>query len=102
LGALLWVERAGGLDIARLPASVSVRRRRGGETLRTGARARTHTVQHLCQAHGVLPWMRDSLPMIYAGDALIAIGDLWQDARFSVPAGARGLACAWEGAPHLT
>jgi tRNA(Ile)-lysidine synthase len=102
LGALLWVEREGGLDTARLPESVSVRRRRGGETLKTGARARTHTVQHLCQAHGVLPWMRDALPMIYAGEALVAIGDLWQDARFTVPAGARGLACAWEGAPHLT
>jgi tRNA(Ile)-lysidine synthase len=102
LGALRWVERAGGLDPARLPASVCVRRRRGGETLKTGARARTQSVQHLCQAMGVLPWLRDALPMIYAGDTLIAVGDLWQDARSSVSADILGLGCVWEDAPRLT
>jgi len=98
LGALRWVERAGGLD----PASVCVRRRRGGETLKTGARARTQSVQHLCQSMGVLPWLRDALPMIYAGDTLIAVGDLWQDARSSVAVGLPGLGCVWEDAPPLT
>jgi tRNA(Ile)-lysidine synthase len=102
LGALRWVERAGGLDPARLPGSVCVRRRRGGETLKTGARARTQSVQHLCQAMGVLPWLRDALPMIYAGDTLIAVGDLWQDARSSVSADILGLGCVWEDAPRLT
>jgi tRNA(Ile)-lysidine synthase len=102
LGALRWVERAGGLDPARLPASVCVRRRRGGETLKTGAHARTQSVQHLCQAMGVLPWLRDALPMIYAGETLIAVGDLWQDARSSVAAGVLGLGCVWEDAPPLT
>jgi tRNA(Ile)-lysidine synthase len=101
LGALSWAPRPGGLDAARLPGAVSVRRRCGGETLKPSARARTQTVQHLCQAMGVLPWMRDALPMICAGDALVAVGDLWQDARFSVAAGARGLACVWENAPGL-
>jgi tRNA(Ile)-lysidine synthase len=101
LGVLHWAHQPGGLDAARLPGALAVRRRRGGETLKPGARARTQTVQHLCQAMGVLPWMRDALPMIYAGDALVAVGDLWQDARFSVPAGARGLACVWENAPNL-
>ena len=102
LGALRWIERAGGLDPARLPGSVCVRRRRGGETLKTGPRARTQSVQHLCQAMGVLPWLRDALPMIYAGDTLIAVGDLWQDARSSVPADILGLGCVWEDAPSLT
>jgi tRNA(Ile)-lysidine synthase len=102
LGALRWEERAGGLDPRRLPAKVSVRRRRGGETLRTGPRARTQSVQHLCQALGVLPWLRDALPMIYAGDTLIAVGDLWQDARSSVARDTVGLGCVWEDAPPLT
>jgi len=79
-----------------------VRRRRGGETLKTGVRARTQSVQHLCQAMGVLPWLRDALPMIYAGDTLIAVGDLWQDARSSVSADILGLGCVWEDAPRLT
>jgi tRNA(Ile)-lysidine synthase len=102
LGALRWAERAGGLDPKRLPARVSVRRRRGGETLKTGPRARTQSVQHLCQALGVLPWLRDALPMVYAGDTLIAVGDLWQDARSSVALDTVGLGCVWEDAPPLT
>jgi tRNA(Ile)-lysidine synthase len=101
LGALRWDLRPGGLDAARLPGVVSVHRRRGGETLKPSARARTQTVQHLCQAMGILPWMRDALPMIHVGEALVAVGDLWQDARFSAAAGASGLACVWEGAPDL-
>ncbi len=102
LGALRWIERAGGLDPARLPGMVCVRRRRGGEMLKTGPRARTQSVQHLCQAMGVLPWLRDALPMIYAGDTLIAVGDLWQDARSSVAMDIVGLGCVWEDAPPLT
>jgi tRNA(Ile)-lysidine synthase len=102
LGTLRWVAQSGGLDAGRLPEVLSVRRRRGGETLKAAPRARTHTVQHLCQSIGVLPWLREALPMIYAGDALIAVGDLWQDARFCAAHGAPGLACVWEGGPHLT
>jgi tRNA(Ile)-lysidine synthase len=102
LGALRWAERAGGLDPERLPATLSVRRRRGGETLKTSPRARTQSVQHLCQALGVLPWLRDALPMVFAGETLIAVGDLWQEARSSVAREAVGLGCVWEDAPPLT
>jgi tRNA(Ile)-lysidine synthase len=102
LGTLRWAERAGGLDPKRLPARVSVRRRRGGETLKTGPRARTQSVQHLCQALGVLPWLRDALPLVFAGETLIAVGDLWQDARSSLAPGTLGLGCVWEDAPPLT
>jgi tRNA(Ile)-lysidine synthase len=101
LGTLHWTARRGGLDAARLPDVLCVRRRCGGESLKTTARARTQTVQHLCQSLGVLPWMRDALPLLYAGDALIAVGDIWQDARWSVAAGAPGVGCDWENAPNL-
>jgi tRNA(Ile)-lysidine synthase len=90
------------LDASRLPATLSVRRRIGGESLKLGADARTQSVQHLCQAMGVLPWMRDALPMIYAGDSLIGIGDLWRDARWAVPRDQMGFECDWEGAPELS
>jgi tRNA(Ile)-lysidine synthase len=102
LGALRWIAQPGGLDAERLPSVLSVRRRSGGETLKTAARARTQSVQHLCQTMGVLPWMRDALPMLYAADELIAIGDIWQDARWRVRPGAPGFGCVWEDAPALT
>jgi tRNA(Ile)-lysidine synthase len=101
LGELQWVSQIGGIDAARLPESLSVRRRVGGETLKPGAHAKTQSVQHLCQAHGVLPWMRDALPLIFAGDSLIAVADLWWDARWCVAAGAQGLAPQWRSGPNI-
>ncbi len=102
LGLLRWAPQIGGLDARRLPDTLCVRQRRGGESLRIGRGAKTHTVQHLCQSWGVLPWMRDALPMVYAGDALIAVGDLWQDVRWCVDADAAGFGCVWQGAPIVT
>jgi tRNA(Ile)-lysidine synthase len=101
LGVLRWSPQIGGLDGARLPDTLSVRPRRGGETLKVQRHARTQSLQHLCQSLGVLPWMRDALPLVYAGHELIAVGDLWQDARWCVAPGAPGFVCAWRGAPIL-
>jgi len=58
-------------------------------------------VQHLCQSQGVLPWARDVLPLVFAGGALIAVADLWADARWCVPATRRGLCVVWDRAPII-
>ena len=102
LGYLAWTAQRGGIAKQRLPASLSVRRRDGGETLKPASSAKTQTVQHLCQALGVLPWMRDALPLVFAGDELIAVADLWLDARWCAPADAPGLGVAWNTAPVVT
>src|SRR5206468_584123 len=101
LGVLEWSPLQGGLDPARLPAALTVRRRRGGEMLKVQRRGKTQTLQHLCQELGILPWMRDALPLVYAGQHLVAVGDLWRDARWCVAARAPGFGCAWRGAPSL-
>ena len=100
-GTLRWAAQTGGLDAQRLPESVIVRRRAGGEGLKPGAKARTRSVQHLCQSQGVLPWMRDALPLVFADDALIAVGDLWLDARWCVAAGEQGFGVVWDGGPNI-
>jgi tRNA(Ile)-lysidine synthase len=102
LGNLTWIAQRGGIATQRLPASVSVRRRDGGETLKPASSAKTQTVQHLCQALGVLPWMRDALPLVFVGEELIAVADLWLDARWCAPASAPGLGIAWNNAPLVT
>jgi tRNA(Ile)-lysidine synthase len=99
LGSLAWVAQIGGIATQSLPENLIVRRRGGGETLKPEGLAKTQSVQHLCQSQGVLPWMRDALPMIFAGDALIAVADLWEDARFRVAADAPGLAVEWRNGP---
>ncbi len=93
--------RAVDWTLPRLPTVLTVRRREGGEALKPHARARTQSVQHLCQSLGILPWRRDALPLIYAGDTLIAVGDLWQDANWCVAAAAPGWSCVWEDGPEL-
>jgi tRNA(Ile)-lysidine synthase len=101
LGTLCWVLQSGGLDAARLPHSLLVRRRDGGESLRPAARAKTQTVQHLCQSYGVLPWMRDALPLVFADDDLIAVADLWLDAPRRAGLKSAGLEIRWEEAPII-
>jgi tRNA(Ile)-lysidine synthase len=101
LGELRWVSQNGGIDLQRLPQMLSLRRRRGGETLKPAAKAKTTSVQHLCQLHGVLPWMRDALPLVFAGDALIAVADLWLDARWCAGPQAPGAALEWREAPII-
>jgi tRNA(Ile)-lysidine synthase len=102
LGRLRCVEQAGGWDEQKLPARVRVARRAVGESLKPAPRAATRSVQHLCQSLGVLPWMRDALPHLYANGALIGVADHWRDARWCAGADRPGLACVWEDAPdHL-
>jgi hypothetical protein len=38
---------------------------------------------------------------VFAGDELIAVGDLWQEARFCAPPAEPGLRIAWRGAPII-
>jgi tRNA(Ile)-lysidine synthase len=101
LGKLRLVPQIGGIEAGGLPLELTVRRREGGEVLKPAPQAKTQSLQHLCQAQGVLPWMRDALPLIFAGDALIAVGDLWIDARWCAAAGAPGLGVRWESAPII-
>ncbi|HEY2145661.1 MAG TPA: tRNA lysidine(34) synthetase TilS [Steroidobacteraceae bacterium] len=101
LGRLTWVAHPGGISGSALPRFVTVRHRDGGETLKPAKSASTQSVQHLFQTRGVLPWLRDALPLVFAGDALIAVADLWMDARWCARAGEPGLAIEWFGAPII-
>ena len=55
-------------------------------------------LKKLLQEEGVVPWMRDRLPLVYSGERLVAVGDLWlaRDAT-SRP----GIAVHWKGRPAL-
>ena len=101
LGCLQWIPQRGGLDPERLPSVLQVRRRRGGESLKLAPRANTHSVQHLCQRLGVLPWLRNALPFVFAGEDLVAVGDLWLQTHYCVPASEAGLGIAWRQAPII-
>jgi tRNA(Ile)-lysidine synthase len=75
--------------------------RTGGESLRPHAGRPRKRLKDLCQEAGVVPWMRDRLPLVYAGDRLAAVGDLWLDVDLAVAPGAPALRPVWSGRPRL-
>ena len=100
LGRLRLVALRGGWRPERLPDELHVQPRQGGEMLQPAQHAATQSVQHLCQFLGILPWMRDALPFVYAGEKLIGVADHWRDAAWCAAPDAAGLGCVWEDAPE--
>ena len=81
-------DRHGPLDLDALPEMLAVRGRRGGESLRPRAGGRTRKLKSLLQEARVSLVDRDRLPLIYAGEKLIAVSDRWLDASVQATAGA--------------
>ena len=54
--------------------------RSGGEKLRLPRHKDHISLKQLCQKNRVLPWMRSRIPLLFDGDVLVAIGDLWLNA----------------------
>ena len=76
------VER--GLSAARLArAQLRVAFRTGGEAMRTHAGGPRRTVKHLLADARVPPWRRDHVPLLFADDALVAVGELCWNADWA-------------------
>jgi len=87
-----------GLSAAMVRRGLCVRMRSGGEQLKPAGQAHTKKLKKLLQDEGVVPWMRERLPLVFAGDELVAVADLW------VAAGASsepGTTVRWDGRPEL-
>ena len=86
-GALsIDVDPHGPLDLGALPEGLTVRLRRGGERLRPSRGRPTRTLKALFQESRVPLADRERIPLLFAGDRLLAAGDRWLDA--SIQAGA--------------
>jgi tRNA(Ile)-lysidine synthase len=96
-GQLQLVASAQGpIDAAALPAQLRVRTRRGGERLRPRAGGPSRTLKSLLQQDGVGLAERERLPLLFAGAELVAVADLWVDARWQAgPDCARRLRLIW-------
>lgn len=91
-------DAAVGIDPALVGDGLRIAFREGGETIRPCGRGHTHALKKLLQEAAIVPWMRDFLPLLYAGERLVAVADLWiaEDAR-SAP----GYAVRWLDQPAL-
>ena len=88
----------GGIDDAAVEDGLALRFRQGGEELCPVGRHRTHKLKKLLQEDGVVPWMRQRIPLLYAGDRLVAVGDLWVAAEASKT---NGYGIHWRNRPAL-
>jgi tRNA(Ile)-lysidine synthase len=83
LGRLrLVADAAGPLALAKLPATLTVGFRRGGEKLHLEPRGPRRPLKDLLREAGVLPWWRARLPLVAARGRLVAVADLWTDTAF--------------------
>ena len=90
------VER--GLDPRLVGPKLHLESRKGGEKIRLDSQGHTKKLKKLLQEEGIVPWMRDRVPLVYAGDRLVAVGDLWVAADASA---SPGVAIRWSDRPAL-
>jgi tRNA(Ile)-lysidine synthase len=84
----------------RLP--VTVRFRRGGERCRPAGRPRSRDLKRLLQEHGVPPWERQRLPLVYLGEDIAAVGHLCICEPHSAKAEEDGLVVSWRASEGTT
>jgi tRNA(Ile)-lysidine synthase len=87
-----------GLSEDVVEAGLEVRTRTGGEEIKAAGQSHTKKLKKLLQEEGVVPWMRDRLPLVYSGERLVAVGDLWVAAD---AASSPGTAIHWDDRPAL-
>jgi tRNA(Ile)-lysidine synthase len=78
-----------------------VRFRVGGERLLPAGSAHTRDLKTLFQEHGIVPWMRDRIPLLYSGETLVAVAHLWVAADFAARGDEPGLRVRWDDHPAL-
>ncbi|MFI2812772.1 MULTISPECIES: tRNA lysidine(34) synthetase TilS [Microbulbifer] len=59
------------------PGDYRVRFRRGGERARPVGRGHSQTLKKLLQEYGLEPWLRERVPLIFEGEQMLAVGDLF-------------------------
>jgi tRNA(Ile)-lysidine synthase len=89
---------ATGIRADIIERGLEVRFRAGGEEIRPAEHECTHKLKKLLQQKGIVPWMRDKIPLLYCGDRLVAVADLWVAAD---DADQSGSCVRWEGHPAI-
>ncbi len=80
------------------PEGLQMRRRSGGERIQLVAGNGRRAVKDLLREAGVVPWMRNLIPLFYAGETLVAVGDLWVASHAKAVPNAR---LRWDDRPAL-
>jgi len=103
LGRLTLRPAAGrGLSRARLDGPLVVGLRPAGGVFRPARAAHRRALRKWLQEQGVLPWRRESLPVVHAAGEIVAVGDLAYGGELAAGPGEDAWEIAWSGRPVLT
>lgn len=87
-----------GLSSAVVERGLELRYRQGGERIKLIGQSHTKQLKKLLQEAGIVPWMRDRIPLVFSGGELVAVADLWMAAD---AASTPGVAIHWENRPAV-
>lgn len=97
LGRLEVETGLGGIDPKQWgTAPICVRFRQGGERLQPKGRRHSHSLKALFQEQGIPPWQRERIPLVFVGDQLVVVGDLWIAQSFAAKDVNEGLRISWD------
>jgi len=99
-GARLRVQAALGAGISRARLSAGALQfstRRGGERLQPDPRRPRRSLKKLLHERALPPWLRERLPLLWCGDALVWVAGIGVDAAFACAEGEAGFQLVWEG-----
>jgi len=93
----LAFERAegAGVDADRAAAGLAIRPRHGGERLRLAAGQARRALKSLLRESGLPVWERDALPLVMAGDTLVAVPGIGVDVAWQAAPGRPGWLPLW-------
>lgn len=77
-------------------AAFTVCFRKGGERCKPAGRQHSNSLKKLLQEYGLEPWWRNRVPLIFIGEELVAVGDLWVCEGWQATDGETGLNIRWQ------
>jgi tRNA(Ile)-lysidine synthase len=86
-----------GISAGRLQqAGLELRFRRGGERCQPAGRSGSQSLKKLFQEYAVEPWLRDRVPLLYCGEELVAVADLWVCQHWQAGGAEPGWLLGWQ------
>ncbi len=74
---------------------LQIRYRTGGERCKPTGRQHSQVLKKLLQEYHLEPWLRDVVPLVYSGENLVAVGDLWVCEGYAAQVGEPALKLVW-------
>ena len=84
----------GGLKLAE-DVCLRVVFKSGGERCKPAGRRHSQTLKKLFQEYSIEPWWRPHVPLIYADEIMVAVGDIWVCEGWQSEPGETGLKIGW-------